>query len=92
MFTLEFYVSDETAEDTNYALDLTTSETQQLKSILNAQLSLLERSRDAYKEIAVLCKFHKDKEGVEFYWKQHQNCTKQINKLAKIQAKIKRSL
>jgi uncharacterized protein YpmS len=91
MFTLEFYISDETTEDTNYALDLTTSETQQLKALLNKELSNLEEDRAMYKHVATNLS-PRDVELKNKYWKFHQQATKQINKLAKIQQKIKRSL
>lgn len=68
--------------------EVTQEEVQMIKAVLNTRLSELETVRNYYKDTAVNSTWPSTKEG---YWKEHSKVTKKINKLAALQAKIKRN-
>jgi hypothetical protein len=89
MLTFHIHYNSQTDEPTHIIDDLTTSEVQQLKALLNGTISEHEHYRKAMSAMANVVR---DKETKSVYWKEYFNATKNINKLAKIQAKVKRSL
>jgi SLT domain-containing protein len=94
MFNIDFYYTsdDDCCENENVNLSLTVRETQQLKYLLSTQINEQEKYRQSCAGIAQCCARDNYKQGKDYYWKLYGKATDKINKLAKIQQKIKRSL
>ena len=70
--------------------EVTQEEVQMIKAVLNKQLSELEEVRGDYKYVATeLPSDHRVMKND--YWNKYSKVSKKINKLAALQAKIKRN-
>ena len=70
--------------------EVTQEEVQMIKAVLNNRLSELEEVRGDYKYVATeLPSDHRETKNI--YWAKYSKVSKKINKLAALQAKIKRN-
>ena len=74
--------------------EVTQEEVQMIKAVLNNQLSVLEEVRADYKYFATELATELPSDNREMknqYWDKYSKLSKKINKLAALQAKIKRN-
>lgn len=89
MLNFEFYVFDDEVFPMTTLDGVTTSDVQMIKSLLSNTIAELEEVRGDCKYIATELT---ERDLKNYYWAKYNKVSKKINKLAALQAKIKRNL